>query len=63
MQKYNHGSGDGQHRSPGYEPDGSDTGQRTRWRDHRNKTAVSHEEADRFPTREDNEHDQQEKML
>ena len=43
MEKHN----DGQHRSPSYEPDGSDTGQRTRWRDHHNKTAVSHEEAGR----------------
>jgi hypothetical protein len=53
---------DGQHRSPSYEPDGADTGQRTVWRDRRNKTAVSHEEADKFPTREDNERDQQERM-
>ena len=53
---------DGQHRSPSYEPDGSDTGQRTVWRDHRNKTAVSHEEADKSPTREDNEGDQQKRM-
>ena len=58
MEKYN----DGQHRSPSYEPDGSDTGQRTRWRDHSNRTAVSHEEADTVPTREDNERDQQERM-
>jgi hypothetical protein len=53
---------DGQHRSPSYEPDGRDTGQRTIWRDLRNRTAVSHDEADRFPTREDNERDQQERM-
>jgi hypothetical protein len=58
MQKGN----DGQHRSPSYEHDGSDTGQRTRWRDHRNKTAVSHEEADKFPTRDENEREQQDSM-
>jgi hypothetical protein len=58
LEKYN----DGQHRSPGYEPDGSDSGQRTVWRDRRNKTAVSHEEADKFPTREENEHEQQGRM-
>jgi hypothetical protein len=58
MEKYN----DGQHRSSDFEPDGSDTGQRTVWRDHRNKTAVSHEEANNFPTRPEIERDQQEHL-
>ena len=61
MEKHN----DGQHRSPSYEPDGSDTGQRTRWRDHHNKTAVSHEEARnhrRYPSRPEVEREQQVKV-
>jgi hypothetical protein len=53
---------DGQHRSPSYEPDGSDTGQRTVWRDRRNKTAVSNEEAARYPTRPEIEREQQGRM-
>jgi hypothetical protein len=53
---------DGQHRSPSYEPDGRDTGQRTMWRDRRNRTAVSNEQAAKYPTRLEIEREQQERM-
>jgi hypothetical protein len=58
MEKHN----DGQHRSPSYEPDGGETGQRTVWRDRRNRTAVSNEEADKYPTRPEVERNQEERM-
>ena len=65
MERKEHGYGDGQARTSHIGPDGtSNTGQRTRIRDHRNRTPHSHEETlERdFPTREDNERDQQERM-
>jgi len=61
MEKHN----DGMHRTSHIGPDGaSDTGQRTHMRDHRNRTPHSHEESlERdFPTREDNEREQRERM-
>jgi len=48
---------------PSFEPDGTDTGQRTIWRDRRNRTAVCHEEAqdtERYPGRPEVERGQEE---